>query len=54
VWFGFWLSAKMSIETADRKCFQSGRQPNLSARTTGLYDRRGDEFSIEEVERIGF
>jgi len=24
-----------------------------SARTTGLYDRRGDEVSVEEVERIG-
>ncbi|HEX4170705.1 MAG TPA: tyrosine-type recombinase/integrase [Bryobacteraceae bacterium] len=24
-----------------------------SARTTGLYDRRGDEVSIEEVEKIG-
>jgi hypothetical protein len=23
-----------------------------SARTTGLYDRRGDEISIDEVERI--
>lgn len=24
-----------------------------SARTTGLYDRRSDEFTIDEVERIG-
>jgi integrase len=24
-----------------------------SARTTGLYDRRGDEIAIDEVERIG-
>jgi len=24
-----------------------------SARTTGLYDRRGDEVSLDEVERIG-
>ena len=24
-----------------------------SARTTGLYDRRGDEISLDEVERIG-
>jgi site-specific recombinase XerD len=24
-----------------------------SSRTTGLYDRRGDEVDIEEVERIG-
>jgi predicted methyltransferase len=23
-----------------------------SARTTGLYDRRGDEISLDEVERI--
>ena len=23
-----------------------------SARTTGLYDRRGDEVSLDEVERI--
>jgi hypothetical protein len=25
-----------------------------SARTTNLYDRRGDEISLDEVERIGF
>ncbi len=24
-----------------------------SARTTGVYDRRSDEISIDEVERIG-
>jgi integrase/recombinase XerD len=24
-----------------------------SARTTGLYDRRSDEVSLDEVERIG-
>jgi hypothetical protein len=24
-----------------------------SARTTGLYDRRDDEISLDEVERIG-
>jgi integrase len=24
-----------------------------SARTTGLYDRRGDDVSLDEVERIG-
>jgi integrase/recombinase XerD len=24
-----------------------------SARTTGLYDRRGDQVNIDEVERIG-
>ena len=24
-----------------------------SSRTTGLYDRRGDEVSLDEVERIG-
>ena len=24
-----------------------------SARTTGLYDRRNDEISLDEVERIG-
>jgi hypothetical protein len=24
-----------------------------SARTTGLYDRRSDEISLDEVERIG-
>ena len=24
-----------------------------SARTTGLYARRGDEISLDEVERIG-
>jgi len=24
-----------------------------SARTTGLYDRRSDEMSLDEVERIG-
>jgi hypothetical protein len=24
-----------------------------SFRTTGLYDRRGDEVSLDEVERIG-
>ncbi len=24
-----------------------------SSRTTGLYDRRGDEISLDEVERIG-
>jgi len=24
-----------------------------SARTTGLYDRRGDEIALDEVERIG-
>lgn len=25
-----------------------------SSRTTGLYDRRGDEISLDEVERISY
>lgn len=35
------------IEVAQRMAGHS------SARTTGLYDRRGDEISLDEVERIG-
>ena len=34
------------IEVAQRMAGHS------SARTTGLYDRRGDEVSLDEVERI--
>jgi hypothetical protein len=37
--------AKMSL--TDRWAPRRG-----SARTTGLYDRRGDEISLDEVERI--
>ena len=31
---------------------QEDRKHRLVARTTGLYDRRGDEISLDEIERI--
>jgi hypothetical protein len=29
------------------------RRRHESARTTGLYDRRDDEITLDEVERVG-
>ena len=52
----------MELSAARLMCFYTGTGSKLevaqqmanheSARTTGLYDRRNDQVSLDEVERI--
>ena len=53
--YAAWLVASKRVSLAGGilpTARQTSGKPRQSSRTTSLYDRRGDEVSMDEIERV--